>query len=402
MVTAALSVAVMISASGSGCYRPDDTLINFTAVSVGTGTGSGGEGANGGPLTPREYFELEVKDGLINNCAGADCHSSGSVAFLLAGQEYASITTYESSLGLPLVTNPASISLLLTYPSTEEHTGKPWGGLEELRSSVSTWLELEAQDIEPTPILQVGPIDVSGFTVLPLGGLGPEYNGFTMTFYAAEYGDPSEVLELSQISVWPANGRGMRIVNPTFVFLPPQGSASFDESFHGEPYNFVAPDGVVMGGGELLTTEWGNGYQLAIQFEEISRLFADDDGNTFQPCTKPDLFRQGVDLLPVQSSPNAPNGLLYCAEQCHGGSAGTNPTNLMNLGPLLSADRNYEFACAVARTQILPTQVSLSPMVVETNPQVPTGHPFIFGGNTSAHGSFVDAMTPWIEQEGTE
>jgi len=46
--------------------------------------------------------------------------------------------------------------------------------------------------------------------------------------------------------------------------------------------------------------------------------------------------------------------------------------------------------------------VSLSPLVVETNPQVPTGHPFIFGGNTSAHAAFVDAMTPWIEQEGSD
>jgi len=398
---AALALAVMASASGGGCYRPDDTLINFTAVSVGSGMGTGGEGASTGPLTAREYFDLEVKEGMINNCAGADCHSSGSVAFLLSGQEYASITTYASSLGLPLVTNPASISLLLTYPSTEEHSGKAWGGLEELRSAVNTWLQLEAEDIQPTPILQVGPIDVNGFTVLPLGGLGPEYNGFTMTFYAAEYGVPAEVLELSQISIWPANGRGMRVVNPTFVFLPPQGSPIFDESFHGEPYNFVAPGAVVMGGGELLATDWGNGYQLAIRFEEISRLFADDDGNTFQPCTKADLFRQGVDLLPIQSAPNATNGLLYCAEQCHGGADGAEPTNVMNLSPLLGDDRDYAFACAVARAQILPTQVALSPLVVETNPQVPSGHPFIFGGNTSAHAGFRDAMTPWIEQEGT-
>lgn len=401
VVTSSLVVGAI---AAGGCYEPDDTLINFTTVTATTGaTGTGG----GSALTAQEYFETELKPELLAFCAGSDCHSSGARAFLLAGQEYSVITQYKTAWGSCLLTDPAELSPLLTYPDAEEHTGRSWEGIEDVRSKALTWLALEADKDTPTGcsqvanLLQLGPLDPAGFTVVPLGGLGAELSGFVMTFYASELGDPPSVLKLSDISIWPANNRGLRVVNPTFVFIPKAGGGVFDKSFHGDAHVFVAPDRVRLGSGTLLTTSWGPNHQLAIQFESVELLYADDDGNTFPACTRVDLFTKAVDALPFSGAANAPNGLGYCAAQCHGGDAGAAPTAVMQLGELLSAPRDDALACAKTRPFITPTQVQASALVQVTDPQGTAPHPYKFGGNGAAHAAFADAMRPWIDAEGT-
>lgn len=388
-----------------GCYQPDDTLVNYTAVSATSGgLGLGGEG--GGGLTAQEYFETLVKPDLVAFCAGSDCHSSGPRAFLLSGQEYSVITQYKTSWGACLLTDPPDLSPLMTYPPSDEHTGRGWNDLEDVRGRVLTWLGLEAEKGQPTgcsapvDLLQVGPIEPEGFTQIPLVGLGPEFAGFVMTFYASEIGDPPSLLKLSNISVWPPNERGIRIDDPTFVFLPDVGAPVLDTSFHGDPHTLVAPGAVVLGGGELLTTSWGADHQLAIRFAAVERLFADADGNTFPACTQVELFSEAVDSLPPNPGANQPNGLSYCAGQCHGGDAGTAPTGVMSLEELLVEPRDDELACAKTRGFIVPTQPLASPIVLVTDPQGSASHPFKFGGNDAAHDAFIDAMTPWIDAEG--
>src|SRR5690606_24504500 len=253
----ALAVAVVgasFAATAGGCYEPDDTLVNYTAVSVTTGSGGGGGGE---ALTAQDYFEAHVKPELVAFCAGSDCHSSGPRAFLLSGQEYSVITQYKTSWGSCLLTDPPELSPLMTYPSSDEHTGRGWDGLEDVRDKVLTWLGLEADKSTPTGcsqqanLLQLGPIEPNGFTVIPMSGIGSEFSGFVMTFYASELGDPVGVLKLSDIAIWPPNHRGVRIVEPTFVYLPDAGPAVFDETFHGDAHVFVAPDDVLLGSGSL-------------------------------------------------------------------------------------------------------------------------------------------------------
>jgi hypothetical protein len=392
--------AAAIGGSQSGCFKTDDDFVNYTSVTVtGAGGGSGGgDVGGGGPDTAKEFFEEKVKGPMVTACGGA-CHGLPPYGFLQIGSEYAAITTYKTSLGVGLLTADPDKSMLMTYPPNPAHTGKSWKGLEDLRALVLAWLTLESENIEPITVLQVGPVEPNGLTVLPLDPLGGDLAGVKMIFYAEAQGDPPELLVLSDIEVWPPNGHGVRVTDPTFVVVKTDTSEVLDTSFHGDPYVLVAPNQVQVGPGELILTTWGPGFKLAVRFEALQGLFADDEGVTYDPCTRVDLFADGVDELPIQAAANAPNGLLYCAEQCHGGTSGPLPTTLMPLAELLGDEPDYDFACAKVRQHITPTNVDQSEIIAITHPSS-SGHPFRFGGNTSAHNAFKQAMKPWIDAEG--
>ncbi len=395
---------VMLSALAGGCFRPEDTYVNYSNAS-GSGAGPGGTGGGQTADTPRAYFELEVREDMVINCGKSGCHNSGEVGFLTVGVEYETITTWHTKAvapGTPLLIPNPSKSLLVTYPGSADHSGVNWDeGLEDLRERVLTWLELEADNLPEDAFLEIGPVKPKGLMVLPLDTLSPELAGFSMSFYASEHGHPPSLLELTQISMWPPNGRGLRVENVTFVIQPPINVAPIlDKSFHGDAQVFVAPQAVTVGPGELVLTEWGPDYALSVRFGALTPLFADGDGNTYTPCTRVDLFVQGVEDLPIQSSPTSPNGLLYCADQCHGGNKGTAPTSVMDMAELLIDPRDYPFVCAKVKPFITPSNVDGSLIISATNPLGSSPHLFSFGGTPSAHNAFKTAMTPWIEQEG--
>jgi hypothetical protein len=402
-----VALAMAMSTVG-GCFEPSDTFVNISNANVAassSGAGGGGEGG-GGPIGRREFFEQNVKPGMVEACGKGECHGSGEVNFITVGLEYETITTYRTNLiapGTPLLTTQPSTSVLITYPDAEDHSGRKWTeGLGDLKAATLTWMEMEIPFIEADPILEVGPVEPDGLTVLPLDPLGPSLEGFSMTFYAIALGNPATVLELTNISVWAPNGRAVRITDPTFVVYPedPNEDPILETSFHGDPYVLVPPDAVQLGSGQLLLTDWAPGWEVGVRFADVKALFADEEGNTFEPCTRVDLFVDGVEELPVQSASNAPNGLLYCSEQCHGGNAGTSPTDVMNLAPLLLDPRDDDLACAKARPFITPSNVEGSQMIQVTKPGGGGTHPFNFGGNNSAHAAFQAAMADWIESEG--
>jgi hypothetical protein len=345
---------------------------------------------------------------LMQPACGDGCHNSGEVPFLTVGLEYVTITTYltkEVAVGSSfIVPNPES-SILVIYPGTDDHSGDSWddGNNSELRGKIVEWLAMEAELIDPDALLEVGPIDPEGLVVLPLDSIAPQFAGFSLSFYAIEHGDPPALLELVDISVWPPNGRGLRVVNPSFVVVPAINAVPFvDVSFHGDPQIFVAPNNTKMGPGELLLTTWGPDYRLAVRFEALSALFADVQGNTFVPCTRLDLYVKGVEELPIQAAGNAANGLSYCADQCHGGTNGADPTTVMDLKELLFDPPAYDFACAKTRVFITPTNAAGSALMTATDPQGSDPHVFAFQGNLSSFNKFKTAMTPWIDQEGAE
>jgi hypothetical protein len=399
-------LAMATSAVG-GCFEPSDTFVNISNANVVVGsTGAGGGGTGGmGPVDRREFFEVNVKPDMVEACGKGECHGSGEVNFITVGLEYETITTYRTRVvapGAPLLTQSPNSSILIGYPDSDDHSGRKWTeGLADLKADTLTWLDMEVPFIEEEQILEVGPVEPAGLTVLPLDPLGPDLAGFVMSFYAIAIGNPTSILELTNISVWPPNGRAVRIVDPTFVIYP-QGTTQdpfFDESFHGDPHVLVPPDQVQLGSGQLLITDWGPNWELGVRVAEIKALFADEDGNTFEPCTRVDLFVDGVEALPLQSASNAKNGLSYCAQQCHGGAAGQVPTDVMNLSPLLAQPRDDALACAKARLFITPSNVDGSAMINTTKPGSGSAHPFLFGGNGSSHGAFRDAMAPWIDAE---
>jgi hypothetical protein len=394
--------AVAALASAGGCFEPGDKFVNYTTVTVTSGVGAeGGAGVGGGgPEGAREFFEQEVKPIMVPIC-GESCHGGPPFGFLQFGQEYAAITTYKTALGVPLLVKPAEKSLLMTYPPNPDHTGPTWNGLDDLKALVLEWLQKEEANIVTSDVLQVGPVEPNGLTVLPLDPLAPDLAGVKLVFYAQPQGNPPELLVLSDIEIWPPNGRGVRVTDPTFVVIRTDTSEVLDTSFHGDPLVMVAPDQVQLGPGQLLLTTWGPGFKLAVRFGAVQGLFADETGATFDPCTRVDLFTEGVDALPVQPSSSDPNGLLYCAEQCHGGTSGAVPTTKMSLVELTVEPYDYDLACAKVRPYITPTNPAESQLSLITKPGPSSaGHPFKFGGNNGAHGAFVDAMTEWIDEEG--
>lgn len=396
----------MATTTIGGCFEPSDTFVNISNANVAASSSSSGGAGGTGPLGRREFFEQNVRPEMVDACGKGDCHGSGEVNFITVGLEYETITTYRTRVvapGTPLLTTSPSTSVLITYPNAEDHSGRKWTeGLADLQAATLEWMQMEVPFIEEEPLLEVGPVEPNGLTVIPLDSLGPDLAGFNMSFYAIAFGNPPSVLELTNISVWPPNGRAVRITDPTFVVYP-QGTTQspiLDESFHGDPHVLVPPDEVQLGSGQLLVTEWGQGWEIGFRVASIKGLYADEDGNTFEPCTRVDLFVDGVEALPPQSATNAPNGLLYCADQCHGGAAGPVPTDVMNLAPLLAEPRDDAFACAITRPFITPSNVDGSQLIQIVEPGSGLTHPFNFGGNGSAHAAFVNAMSAWIEAEG--
>ena len=390
----------MISALAGGCFQPEDTFVNYGTGSVVSVAGVGpGGGEVTTPESAREFFEQEVFPDMELTCGNSVCHSSGEVAFLQDGYETIKIWTTKVVVpGSPFVGVPPEQSILIAYPDSSDHMGANWTEAPEgLRANTAEWLRLENLNIDPEAPLEVGPVDPEGLVVLPMDSLAPELVGFTMSFYATEHGSPPELLELTQISIWPPNGLALKAVNPTFIGLPNINiSPVVDTSFHGDPEVFVAPSNVVVGPGELLLTTWGDEWELKVRFDDLSVLFADDDGNTFAPCTRVDLFIQGVETT-------GDGGLEFCATQCHGGNNGNAPTQVMNLSELLDGDTaNDAFACAKTRVFITPTNPGGSQIITTTDPLGTSAHLYSFGGDTTAHVRFRNGMTEWINEEGAE
>lgn len=397
---------VMSSALMGGCFKPEDTFVNYSNASSSS-AGVGGAGGTAPTIdTPKDYFEIEVKPDMVAMC-GEGCHSSGEVPFLTVGIEYESISSYITKKVAKgsafLVPNPAQ-SILIVYPDTPEHSGLNWDeGAGDLRTKTLEWLDREAELLEPDSLLEVGPITPNGFVVLPLDSLKPELEDYSMSFYGTPHGDPPALLELTDIAMWPPNGRGLRVDNITFVVQPTNTSVPvLDTSFHGDPQIFVAPSSVQVGPGELLLSSWGTDYTLSVRFDDLQALFADEFGDTFAPCTRVDLFAQGVEALAIQPDSNDSNGLLYCADQCHGGAKGATPASVMKLSELFMDPPDYDFACAKTRAFITPTNPNNSAIISSTDPTGDAAHKvfFQFGGNIGAHAAFRSAMEPWIDEEG--
>ena len=79
---------VMSSALMGGCFKPEDTFVNYSNASSSS-AGVGGAGGTAPTIdTPKDYFEIEVKPDMVAMC-GEGCHSSGEVPFLTVGIEAA-------------------------------------------------------------------------------------------------------------------------------------------------------------------------------------------------------------------------------------------------------------------------------------------------------------------------
>ncbi len=407
---------------GGACFRPEDDFVNLAAgvvtsssASQGggtTGTGgvggmppSDGGGGSGGFVasSPEEFFDVLVKPGLVINCTQGTCHGTGQIGFLTPGLEYSAITSYQTASGIHLITKTPESSLLMTRPATDAHAGgNRWAVLPELKEKTLEWLKLEAALLPEITVIEVGPIEPVGLTYVALDTLGEKFVGSAITFFGVEYGD--SLLDVSELRVYPATGAAIRITNLTVVVFPEGAKAGIPNiELHGDPQTFVAPNATLYGGGQLPLTDWKKGAMLYLQFEKIEALISDTNGNAYDPCTSTELFTQAVDALPYVKDCSKPNGLLYCAHQCHGGKEGGVATGKMNLAALLESPRNDEVACAVARKYIANNDPAASLITAIPNPEATTTfphQPFVFCAGTSAYKSYVKKMTPWIQAEG--
>ncbi|MSP24206.1 MAG: hypothetical protein EXR75_03380 [Myxococcales bacterium] len=420
----AACVAATAASLAGACFKPEDDFVNLASgvvtsstTSVGgsdtTATGGmggtpvseGGGGESGGCDTsdPRNFFDCAVRAGLVINCTQGACHGAGQLGFLAENFEYDAITTYQTASGLRLITKVAEASLLMTRPATDAHAGgNRWATLPELKVKTLEWLKMEAALLPEITVIEVGPIEPIGLTYVPLDTLGEAFIGSAVTFYGIEHG--SSLLELVDLHVYPATGRGIRITDMTVIVLPQGAKVGVTNiELHGDPLTFVAPSSTLFGSGGLPLPQWEQGAMLYLRFEKIEALIADSSGNAYDPCTDVELFTAAVDSLPLVKDCTKPNGLQYCATQCHGGKEGGFATQKMNLSALLQTPRDDEVACAIARKFTAKNDPLASPITTEPNPNSGAIFPhkqFVFCAGTSSYKTYVKKMTPWILAEG--
>ena len=439
-------LAFSLAAAGmQGCHSPVDTFVNYTSAgpnqsSAATGgsnvvssSGNGGMGGEGGGGIvacddPEDYFEAVVEERMVAECAGAGCHSSGQFGFLLPQQEYGTITSYRTTvaaIGLNLLQKEYLQSPLLTWPESGEHSGEGWDKNDVrvgLLPDVEAWLACEAPFIPEPSFKQVGPFEVKpGLNVFPLDAVdGPDlaFDGSAMIFYAEEHGTPVSLLEMAQLQIYPTQDRGIRIKDPVFIINEnPEGNCDLVDPEDGFPDNslsggeaeiFTVPGEIIdiedierllLGTGELLLSNWSENACLTVRFTEMTLLFADVDGNTFEPCTEVPRFQAATEALELDIGVGDGNGPAMCADVCHAGADGPAQA-AMDLEYLTDSPPDYEFACAVMKSFITPANPDQSLIITHTEPGSGGTHTeFQFAGNGSAHGIFKDGMTDWICHE---
>lgn len=383
----------MVAMSAGGCG--DDGPAAEPTGPTGTTTGSGGSDVGGGGAgagsvtdgqTGREVFEMYVLDDIMEECGA--CHQLQGAAdspFLAAPDIYVSISSWPGFI-LPDWQNSA----LLSHPADPQHgAGQAPDLSEELRGNVELWLEKEANDLpepetELTSVTPFKPLLNGAFNTVYLDELGPQFTNVSVTFNAAELGDPPSMLLLENLEVHPISEMTLSISHPLFSAYPQEGGVWPDpsDSLSNVEAEFSLDTSSQLGTGTVILTAWEKDAFLGLAFEDIQ---ATGGAVSFIPCDDVDAFKS-----------NAVPAMQVCADTCHGGED-PDAQDTMDLSGI--DDSFPEEACGQVRARITPGDPDASQIVVVTDPGQPVVHKFKFMGVTANHQSFKEAVTPWIMAE---
>ncbi|HSN99004.1 MAG TPA: hypothetical protein VLS89_11985 [Candidatus Nanopelagicales bacterium] len=388
-LTAMLFGASMLAlASGPmlGCSGAEDDLREGASGTSSTGTDTGTETPTG-PDSAEQLFR-KIEPTLMTNCGNSACHGDASDnPFLNSMDPYASVIAWPG-----VVVKDYNQSKLLVRPRQGSgHAGgvniDDEGLVDTLKPGLEAWLEAEAKTIQGGDDLgpQLEPIvPIMGFNALYLDALGPEFEGFAITFNADELTD--NLLVLTDLQVHTTSTDGLHIVHPLFVVYPRSQEADPDPGDNFFGFEDFIDIGTVepLGPGTLVLSNWKKDARLSVAFESIAKYLPDEGGGNDGACVEQALF-----------DANARNQFQQSCGGCHGGGM-ADATAAVDMRDL---QNDPVQACAQIRNRIDLTTPANSQVFIVTMPGGNAAHPFKFGGNQTNYNNFRTAVSMWADQE---
>jgi mono/diheme cytochrome c family protein len=387
-LAAATALAVATAAGVAACGPSGaDCLLGEVC---GAGGGGGGGGNNGGwgngggggvygtdggaQQAMAEKLFRAIEPELKSKCGG--CHGTGGAApqaLWLAGPDsYVTIKAYNG-----IITEDPYASKLLKHP--DGHPASSLGlGNEMLRDKAIQWLNVEALNLQGTPLPTTEVVDPAGGSI-PLDKAGMGMAGGKITFTATTMVDS---LRLGNVQIQAPPTSAIHVVSPLFVMVPSQGAEVTDTSF--STSDVTVPAGQTLQLAPVYYIfNWQAGAKMRVAFQKIetTTVVPMDAGTT--TCKALADFQNTV--VPQWNA-------LNC-RSCHGGGNG-GATGALDM-TALGGTPNYALACTQARNKINFTNKAQSPIIVR--PKQGTGHPYsVPAGNVAAYDT---AMLTWINKE---
>jgi hypothetical protein len=386
----------LVTGGAAGCGDDPETFVlsNATATSGSGGasssSGSNGVGGAGAGVTVGEAMFNDLKEDLVAACA--DCHKTGGVADtpFMGNPDNGVPDPYESITSWPgaIVKDP-NTSVLITWPGSGLHSNGATDAALETR--ILAWLAEEAKSLpdvsDPNVVPPFKPI-VPGFNAVYLDTVDPQYEGMAITFLADQLTDTE--LELKNLRVNPTLEKGVHMDHPVWHVLPAgsaTGTPDPDDTFAAVLQDFDPGQSGPLGTGQVVFSHWEPKAKLSIVFDELSIIDpgAGGAGGGGPACNALMEFQNSAQT-PLQNN---------CADACHGGNnnAATSAFDMSDLA------NDTASTCSVVLQRVDTADPPGSQIFLNTDPNGNANHPFKFGGDATAHGNFVTAVTPWIQAE---
>lgn len=348
------------------------------------GAGNGGQGgAGGGTPDPAALF-AELEPDLLMACGG--CHgTSGSVSthLFLADPVYDNVKAWSG-----IVVKNYEASKFLTYASGSmtTHSGPELEG--DLLAKVTAWLQAEAILIDDAPppeptIPLVGPFDVrttgTPNIVYFHNYLGVNFTGIALTFTATI--DGMGGLAVRGLKVIAAEELGVHMVRPQVQMFQGAGSGTTVAEGTGYDMEVLGGESVDLDPLDVDIPNWPAGAKLGILFQTAEPV----TGQGTTQCNALAEFQASA-MPALQGS---------CLNNCHG-SAGSPAASVMDLSTMAA---DAAGACRTVRVRSNLMTPAMSLIFTNTDPGGGSNHPFQFGGDATAFGTFETDVTTWLTAE---
>jgi hypothetical protein len=393
--TFAWTMAVGLAVAGTAavaCGPSGDGLLGDDGLgggNGGSGGGNGGWGSGGGgggtygtdggastALAEKLYRAVEPQ--LKMKC-GTTCHEAGTNAkdlkWLAGPDSYVTIKKYAG-----IVVDDPDSSKLMMHPGNHPTASLVGPGTPpdaNLKDAVYKWLQVEATNLQGTPLPSTDPVDpIAGSVDLTKVGIA----GGKITWTAQNMG---AFMRFTNVQVVAPVSGGVHVVSPLFVMVPTMGTSMVDTTFSTTDMTVAAGQTSAIAP-VYYFYNWQNGSKLRIEFQKIESATGGGgmDGGAQSGCK---------DVATFQSS------AVPQLQQCLGCHAGNNAqaTNALDL-KALSGQVNYATACGQARFKINFNNKAASPVITTPRDKL-NNHPFqVPGGNAQA---YTNGLTTWINKE---
>ena len=333
----------------------------------------------------RAAFDTQVMPLLDSNCAA--CHASEpNVDFMKPDPDiYTRMVEWPALVN----TNEPTQSKLLTRGA---HTGP--ARTPEQSSTVLGWINLEkvaaGGELETVELDPFQPI--TGVNTIDLGPIG--LTGSTLTFRLEQL---SVGIYLSEIMIT-AGPDGAHVVHPLFVTWV-DGVATPDpiDRFSAIDLSVGAGLSGMIGGGTAVFVDVAPTAMLSVHFREVE---ASGEGGS-EGGGGGGGGGGGCQALDAFTASAQPTLSANCVS-CHGGSnaMATQATDMTKIND--TSPEGQAAACGQILSRVSLDDPPQSAIFIAPDPGSGAGHPFKFGGNAGAFGTFRDAVTEWINQENAQ